>query len=147
MLKRAGVLPQEVDNLMKVGAALKLGDREVVRQLAAPVFEALGLTLVEVLPKEIQDRIEQGALSEDDGRRLANVEFDARREQSLRERAEKRVQERDNADNAGAMERRFAAASCGLGGTGQERRTRIGLERGAHRQGHSGFGEATRAAE
>jgi hypothetical protein len=111
MLKRAGVLPQEVTDLMKVGAALKLGDREVVRQLAAPVFEAMGLTLVEVLPKDIQDRIEQGALSEDDGRRLANVEFKARQEQALRERAERRIQERDNADNAGALERRIEAAS------------------------------------
>lgn len=112
MLKRAGVLPQEQQALYKVGAALKLGDREVVRQLASPVFEALGLTLVEVMPKDIQDRIEQGALTEDDGRRLASVEFDARRERALRERAESRVQERDNADNAGRQEKRFTAAAA-----------------------------------
>lgn len=112
MLKRAGVLPQEVTDLMKVGAALKLGDREVVRQLAGPIFETLGLQLVEALPAEIQERIEQGALSEDDGRRLAQVQFDARRERTLRERAEQRVQQRDNVDNAAALEQRLTGASA-----------------------------------
>jgi hypothetical protein len=112
MLKRAGVNHQEVGVLMQVGAALKLGDREVFRQLAGQAIEALGLQLVDAIPKEIQERIEQGAMSEEDGKRLADVEFNARRERALRERAETRVQERDNADNAVATSRRFEAAAA-----------------------------------
>ena len=111
MLKRAGVNHQEVGVLMQVGAALKLGDREVFKQLAGKAIEALGLQLVEAIPQDIQERIEQGALSEEDGKRLADVEFNARRERALRERAESRVRERDNADNAVATSRRFEAAA------------------------------------
>lgn len=111
MLKRAGVLPQEVDSLMKVGAALKLGDREVVKQLAAPVFEAMGLTLVEVLPKEIREQIEQGAITEDAGRRMADLSFESRRQAQLRERAETRISEVDSQREAQAQSARFQQAS------------------------------------
>lgn len=112
MLKRAGALPQEVNDLMKVGAALKLGDREVVLQLAEPVFATLGLQLVPVLPKEIQEQVELGAISEDAGRRMADAEFGARRERVLRERAEQRVSARDTADSAASQQRRFMQASA-----------------------------------
>jgi hypothetical protein len=111
MLKRAGVSHEEIGVLMQVGAALKLGDREVFKQLASRAIEALGLQIVDAIPADIQSRIEQGALSEEDGKRLADVEFNARRERALRERAESRVHERETADSMAERSRRFEAAS------------------------------------
>ncbi len=111
MLKRAGAQPQEVDTLLKVGTALKLGDREVVKQLAAPVFEALGLQLVEVLPQEIRDQIEQGAITEDAGRRMADLDFQARQEAARRAAAEGQLSQREQEQQAQDLGRRINAAS------------------------------------
>lgn len=100
MLKRVGVEPPEVDTLMKVGAALKLGDREVFKQLAGPAIEALGLQLVEAIPEEIREQIESGAITEEAGRRMADLQFENRRQTVLRSHTEKQLSEREQTEQA-----------------------------------------------
>ena len=111
MLKRVGVLPQEVDVLMKVGAALKLGDREIVKQLAGPVFESLGLTLAEVLPQDIRDQIESGAITEEAGRRMADLQLEARLQSARRERTEQTLTQKQREDQAQQFQGRIDSAA------------------------------------
>lgn len=104
VLKRAGATSQEVGDLMKVGAALKIGDREVFRQIAGPVIEALGLQLVEKLSPEIQQMIDEGAIDEETGRKMSGLQFDkaatAARLRIAEGRETERVQETASANQA-----------------------------------------------
>jgi hypothetical protein len=110
-LKRAGVTREEVGNLMKVGAALKIGDRQVVQSLAGPIFEALGLQLVEKLPPEIQAMIDEGAINEDAGKRMAGLQFQSKAEATRREMAEGRETVRSTHEAAALREAEFTRAS------------------------------------
>lgn len=111
-LKRAGATREEVETLMKVGAALKIGDRVVVQQFAGPIFEALGLQLVEKLPADIQAQIDEGAITEDAGRKMAGLHYTARTEAARREVAEGRVSERETQESVAAQETAFLQASA-----------------------------------
>jgi hypothetical protein len=111
-LKRAGATSTEVADLMKVGAALKLGDRQVVQQIAGPIFEALGLQLVETLPAEIAEMVESGAMTEDAGRKMAGLQFNVRAEATRRGIAEKQVEQVTETDKAAAQEAEFTRASA-----------------------------------
>lgn len=111
-LKRAGATQTEVADLMKVGAALKLGDRQVVQQIAGPIFEALGLQLVETLPPEIAAMVEEGAITEDAGRKMAGLQFTARAAETRRGIAEKQVEQVTERDQAANQDAAFESASA-----------------------------------
>lgn len=111
-LKRAGVTHDEIGNLMKVGAALKIGDRQVVQSIAGPIFEALGLQLVEKLTPEIQAMIDEGAISEDAGRKMVGLQFDKRAEATRRELAEGRETARTTQEQGVHQEAQFQQASA-----------------------------------
>lgn len=111
-LKRAGATQAEVGDLMKVGAALKLGDRQVVQQIAGPIFEALGLQLVETLPAEIAEMVESGAMTEDAARKMAGLQFNARAAETRRVIAERQVEQVTEADKVVLQEAEFTRASA-----------------------------------
>lgn len=111
-LKKAGVTHEEIGNLHKVGVALKLGDREVLRQIAGPVFEALGLQLVEKLPPEIQTMLEEGAVSEEAARTMSGLQFEKRSETARRELVEKRETTRTQQETAVETDARFERRSA-----------------------------------
>jgi len=75
-LKRSGATAQEVNDLMRIGVALKVGDIQVIRKIADPVLAALGMTITEVMPEHIRKQVEEGALSEEAGRSLAIAQRD-----------------------------------------------------------------------
>lgn len=106
LLKRAGVSGTEVADLMKVGAALKLGDRELARQIAGPVFAVLGLQIVETLPPEIQKMVDEGAVSAEAAHRLASSEFSVAAERAKRERAEATIETETQVSRASAFQMR-----------------------------------------
>lgn len=111
-LKASGATTEELQNLMAVGAALKLGDRQVVMQIAKPVFSALGLDIVEVLPDDIRRRVEEGAISEEDARRTASAEFLARSERTRRELTEQSIDaERAHAERVASGQAMARAAN------------------------------------
>lgn len=90
-LRSVGTTTEEIGQLMAVGAALKLADRQVVMQIAGPVFEALGLGLHEILPEDIRSQVDEGAISEEAAKRMVAAERRAQAEanrRSLLERAE-----------------------------------------------------------
>lgn len=111
-LKRAGATQAEVGDLMKVGAALKLGDRQVVQQIAGPIFEALGLQLVETLPPEIAEMVESGAMTEDAARKMAGLQFNVRAAETRRGIAERQVEQVSETDKAATQEVEFTRASA-----------------------------------
>jgi hypothetical protein len=112
LLKRAGVTGMEVADLMKVGAALKLGDRELAKQIAGPRFEALGLQIVETLPPEIQKMVDEGAVSAEAAHRLASTEFRAQTERAKRERLETTIETQTESDRAAAFQGRVVQTAA-----------------------------------
>lgn len=112
ILKRAGVTHDEVGSLMKVGAALKIGDREVLRQIAGPIFESLGLQLVEKLSPEIQAMIDEGAISEDAGRKMSGLHFEKAATTARLAIAEGRETTRTQEETAVQQAARFERASA-----------------------------------
>lgn len=111
-LKKAGVTHEELANLHKVGVALKIGDREVFRQVAGPVIEALGLQLVEKLSPEIQTMLEEGAISEDAARQMSELHFGKRTEAARRELVEKRETTKTQQETEAQMGARFERRSA-----------------------------------
>lgn len=112
LLKRAGVTGTEIADLMKVGSALKLGDRELVRQIAGPVFSVLGLQLVETLPDEIQKMVDEGAVTPEAARRLASTEFSAASEKTRRERLETTIESESRASETQAFQARVVGRAA-----------------------------------
>lgn len=94
-LKAAGATHDELSNLMAVGTALKLGDRAMVLQIAAPVFAQLGLDLVESLPEDLRRQVDEGAMTEDAAKQLVASNIKAQSESYKRTLAERSVQQRD----------------------------------------------------
>jgi hypothetical protein len=96
-LKRAGTTTQEVNDLMRVGLALKNGDIQVVQKIAGPVLAALGISLTETMPEHIRKRVEEGALTEEDGRALAIAQRNAKLADTRALRAEAAFSQERNA--------------------------------------------------
>lgn len=111
-LKRAGATTEEVGNLMKVGAALKLGDRQVIQSIAGPAFAAVGLKLVEELPADILEMVEKGEISEEAGHKMAGLKFTAHAESARRGIAETVVTSREQEEAASRREKGFELASA-----------------------------------
>ena len=111
-LKRAGATNQEIGDLMKVGAALKIGDRDDLRSIAGPIFESLGLQLVEKLSPEIQAMIDEGSISEDAGRKMSGLHFEKAATTARLQIAEGRETARTATETSADMDARFLRASA-----------------------------------